>query len=82
VLEPAELPANRPVAATDIEAMAAGLEAIVSHGRLLQSDEQTALLKWAEQKQQELDHLRKVFEAPPPAPRSHMRKPKPESGHE
>jgi hypothetical protein len=75
VLDPAELPADRPVAVTDLEAMAAGLAAIISHGRLLQEGEQFELRKWEEQRQQELDRFKKVFETPPP-PRSRLRKPK------
>jgi hypothetical protein len=79
---PAELPPNRPVHSDDLEGMAAGLEAIIAHGRELTTGEQLELLKRAEQEQQQRDRLRKVFEAPPPAPRSHMRKPKAKGGHE
>jgi hypothetical protein len=82
VLDPAELPADRPVAVTDLEAMAAGLEAIISHGRMLQEGEQLLLREWEEERRQQLDQFKKIFETPPPAPRSHMRKPKPEGGHE
>jgi hypothetical protein len=39
VLSAAELPADRPVVVTDLEAMAAGLEAIVSLNRPLHADE-------------------------------------------
>jgi len=77
-----ELPTDRPVAVTDLEAMAAGLEAIISHGRMLQEGEQLLLREWEEERRQQLDQFKKIFETPPPAPRSHMRKPKPEGGHE
>jgi hypothetical protein len=62
VLDPAALPSDRPVAVVDLEAMSAGLEAIISSGRLLQPSEQAA--------------LRKRFETPPPPARSRLRKPK------
>ena len=79
VLDPAELPANRPVAAADIEAMAAGLEAIVSHGRMLQEGEQLLLREWEEERRQGAKRYEKMmFETPPPAPRSRLRKPKEE----
>jgi hypothetical protein len=78
-LDPAELPPNRPVHSDDLEAMATGLEAIIAHGRLLEPDEQLALLKRGEQVKQQRDHLKKVLETPPPAPaRSRLLKPKQE----
>jgi hypothetical protein len=74
-LDPAELPPDRPVAVTtDLEAAAAGLEAIVS------IDPLTA---------EEMQHAKRALRAHgnalaelASAPRSRPRKPKPEGGHE
>jgi len=75
-----ELPTDRPVAVTDLEAMAAGLEAIISHGRMLQEDEQLLLREWEEERRQAGKRFEKMmFETPRPPPwRSPMRKPKDE----
>jgi hypothetical protein len=80
-LDPAELPANRPVAVTDLNQMAAGLEAIVSMDRALSADDQLELLKRAEQTRQGGQGVKRLFEkmgfeTPPPPTRSRVRKPK------
>jgi hypothetical protein len=98
VLNPAELPPNRPVHCDDLEgmaaleAMAAGLEAIIAHGRTLTGDEQRDL---STKYRPSLDNLGPATaalfrdmgwkdpkapseETPPPAPRSRLRKPKQE----
>jgi hypothetical protein len=92
MLDPSELPANRPVAADDMTGMGIGLEAIVSFERPLTGDEQRDL---SAKYRPSLDGLGPATaalfrsmgwkdpspsseEAPPPAPRSRLRKPKDE----
>jgi hypothetical protein len=70
LLDPAELPADRPVAVTDLHQMAAGLEAIVSMDRALSAEEQLALLKGAEATRQGVERLNKALETPARDPRS------------
>jgi hypothetical protein len=78
VLDPAELPADRPVAVTALHEMAAGLEAIISLNRALDAGEQLELLKRAEETRQGAKRLEKaMFETPlPPRSRSRLLKPK------
>jgi hypothetical protein len=85
-LDPAELPADRPVASTDLTEMGIALEALISLGRPLTDEEQRDLhtrlhgddAYWRAALQSLVDGTR-----PPPARlRSPMRKPKDEGGHE
>jgi hypothetical protein len=90
VLDPAELPADRPVASTDVTAVATALEAIISLDRPSQGGEQLELLTlWLKAAAGADRVTQKMFETHQPPQRADTtgvtrlrRKPKQEGGNE
>jgi hypothetical protein len=82
VLDPATLPADRPVALDDPTAMGVALEAIVSFDRPLTGDEQRGLHeKYENYSDSPLAGIFAKLGLSQPVPRSQRRKPKDEGGH-